>query len=241
MGTMYTETLYIWSPWNRRKRNLSEWDIKGRIEAVQTTALLRSAGILKRVLLTQGDLQSLSIKKQPLELGKNSEESRVSSTETGIDTRLIKAWTATDRLSVIWKSNLTDKVKRSFLHAVIVSILLYGCTIWTLSIRLEKKLDGNYTRMLQAILNWSWRQHPTKQQLYGHLPPITKTIQIRRTRHSGYCWRRKDKLISDVLQWNPTHNRAKAGRPARTYLQKLCEDTECSPEDLPKAMNDREG
>ena len=43
-----------------------------------------------------------------------------------------------------------------------MSILLYGCTIWTVTKRMEKKLDGNYTRMLRAILNKSWRQHPTK-------------------------------------------------------------------------------
>ena len=76
--------------------------------------------------------------------------------------------------------------------------------------------------------------------LYSHLPPITKTIQVRRTRHAGHCWRSRDELISDVLLWTPTHGRAKAGRPARTYIQQLCEDTGCSPEDLPEAMNDRE-
>ena len=38
----------------------------------------------------------------------------------------------------------------------------------------------------------------------------------------------------------PTYGRAKAGRPARTYIQQLCEDTGCSPEDLPEAMKDRE-
>ena len=115
-----------------------------------------------------------------------------------------------------------------------------GCTTWTLTKRLEKKLDGNYTRMLRAILNKSWRQHPTKHQLYGHLPPITKTIQVRRTRHAGHCWRSRDELISDVLLWTPTYGRAKAGQSARTYIQQLCEDTGCSPEDLPEAMNDRE-
>ena len=78
--------------------------------------------------------------------------SSVSSTEKDIDTRLTKAWTAIDRLSIIWKSDLTDKMKRSFFQAAVVSILLYGCTTWTLTKRLEKKLDGNYTRMLQAIL-----------------------------------------------------------------------------------------
>ena len=44
---------------------------------------------------------------------------------------------------------------------------------------------------------------PTRLQLYGHLPPITKTIQVRRTRHAGHCWRSKDELISDVLLWTP--------------------------------------
>ena len=66
---------------------------------------------------------------------------------------------------------------------------------------MEKMLDGNYTRMLWGILNKSWRQHPTKQHLYGHLPPITKTIWIRWNRHAGHCWRGKDELISDRLLW----------------------------------------
>ena len=100
--------------------------------------------------------------------------SSVSSTEKDIDTRLTKAWTTINRLSIIWKSHLTDKMKRSFFQAAVVSILLYGFTTWTLTKRLEKKLERNYTRMLGAILNKSWRQHPTRSQLYGHLPPITK-------------------------------------------------------------------
>ena len=152
----------------------------------------------------------------------------------------MKAWTTIDRLLIIWKSDLTDKMKRSLFQAAVVSILLHGCTTWTLTKRLEKKLDGNYTRMLRAILNKSWRQHPTRHQLYGHLPPITKTIQVRRTRHPGHCWRSRDERISDILLWNPTYGRAKAGRPARTYIQQLCNDTGCSPEDLPEGMKDRE-
>ena len=127
----------------------------------------------------------------------------------------------------------------SFFQAAVVSILLYGCTTWTLTKRL-KKLDGNYTRMLCAILNKSWWQHPTKHQLYGHLPPITKTIQVRWARHAGHCWRSRDELISDVLLRTSTYGQAKAGWPARTYIQQLCEDTGCSPEDLPEVMNDSE-
>ena len=130
-------------------------------------------------------------------------------------------------------------MKHSFFQAAVVSILLYGCTSLTLTKRMEKKHDGNYTRMLQAILNKSWRQHPTKHQLYGYLTTTTKTIKVRRTRHAGNFWRFRDELISDVLRWTPSYGRAKAGRPARTYIQQLCVDTGCSHEDLPEAMNDR--
>ena len=160
--------------------------------------------------------------------------SSVSSTETDIDT-------AINRQSVIWKSDLTVKMKCSFFQAAVVLILLYGCTTWTLTKRMEKRLDGNYTKMRRAILNKSWRQHTTKQQRYGHLPPITKTIKIRRTRLGGHCWRSRDELISDVLLWTPSYGRAKVGRQARTYIQQLCADTGGSPEDLPEAMDDKEG
>ena len=123
-----------------------------------------------------------------------------------------------------------------FFQAAVMLILLYGCTIWTLTKRMEKKLDSNYTRMLRAILNKSWRQYPTKQQLYGHLLLTMKTIQVRWTRNAGHCWRSRDELL-----WTPSHGRAKAGWPARTYIQQLCVDTGCSIEDLPEAMDDREG
>ena len=155
-------------------------------------------------------------------------------------TSTTKAWTAIYKLSVIWKTDLTDKMKCSFFQTAVMLLLLYGCTTWTLTKRMEKKLDGNYTRMLQAILNRSWRQHPTKHQLYDHLPPITKTIKFRWTRHAGHYWKSSDELISDVPLWTFSYGQAKAGRPAWTYIQQLCEDTGCSPEDLPEAMNDRE-
>ena len=67
-----------------------------------------------------------------------------------------------------------------------------------------------------------------------------RDLQKRRTRHAGHCWRSKDELVSYVLLWTPAYGKSKAGRPARTYIQQLCDDTGCNPEDLPEAMNDRE-
>ena len=126
----------------------------------------------------------------------------------------------------IWKFLVLDRNTWNYI-TVWKSFVLY-MNAWNN----EQIISNNYLK--------SWRQHPTRHQLYGHLPPITKTIQVRRTRHAGHCWRSRDELIRDVLLWTPSHGRAKTGRPARTYIQQLCEDTGCCPEDLPRAMNDRE-
>ena len=100
----------------------------------------------------------------------------------------------------------------------------------------RQQLHKNAACNLEQVLAVTPHKTPTVR----HLPPITKTIQVRRTRHVGHCWRSRGELIRDVLLWTPTHGRAKAGRPARTYIQQLCEDTGCCPEDLSRAMNDRE-
>ena len=88
---------------------------------------------------------------------------------------------------------------------VYIYIYIYMEIVYIYTVRMEKKLDDNYTRMLWPILNKSWRQHRTKQQLYGHLPLISKTIQIRRITHVGHCGRSKDELISYVLLSTPEH------------------------------------
>ena len=77
------------------------------------------------------------------------------------DTRTAKAWTAIDRLISHMEVRPNNKMQ-FFFQAAVLSVLLYECTTWTLTKRREKRIDGNYTRMLQAILNKSWRQHPIK-------------------------------------------------------------------------------
>ena len=152
-------------------------------------------------------------------------------------------WQRQRRLSIGYRSYASQtypiKTNAVFFQAAVVSILLYRRATWTLTKCMEKKLDGYCTRMLRVVLNKSWGQHPTKKQLYSHLPPISKTIQIRQTRHVGHCLRSKDELISDVLRWTPLHGRARVGRPARTYIQQPCTGTGCNMENLPGAMDDR--
>ena len=71
--------------------------------------------------------------------------SSISSTENDVNVCLAKTWTAIDWLSIIWKSDLSDKIKLDSFQAA-VSILLYGCTTWTQTKRIEKKPDANCTR-----------------------------------------------------------------------------------------------
>ena len=71
----------------------------------------------------------------------------------------------------------------------------------------RKRLDENNTRMRCVVLNKSWKQHPTKQQPYGHLSSLLQTIHVKQTRQAEHCWKSKDVLISDILLWTPIHER----------------------------------
>ena len=117
----------------------------------------------------------------------------VSSTENDINMCLAKSWTAIDRFLIIWMSNLSDEIKRDFVRATVVSILLYGCTTWTV------------TKRIRVIGNKSWKQPPAKQQLYGNIPPISKTIQMRLTRHMRPLEKQerthKRRFFMDAFTW----------------------------------------
>ena len=127
-------------------------------------------------------------------------------------------------------------MQRCFFQAAVVSILLYGCTTWTLTKRMEKKIDSNYKRMLQAILNKSSKSssctatyHPSRKLFKWDEPGMQDTAGEVGT---NSC---------DILLWTPSHGRVKAGQPAKTYIQQLWADTECNLEDLPEAKDNREG
>ena len=144
--------------------------------------------------------------------------SSISSTIIDINKWLVKALNAINRLSIIWKSNLFNKIQHNFFfQAAVMSILLDGCITLTLTKHLEEKLGGNYTRMLWVILTKSWKQHAKNQQLYGFLPPISKTTQLIQAEYVRHCWRSKNELVSNVLQWTTSYKHASIGWPTRTY------------------------
>ena len=54
--------------------------------------------------------------------------SSISSTENDINIQPVKAWTAINRLLIVWKSKLSDEIKGNFFQPVFGSILLYEST-----------------------------------------------------------------------------------------------------------------
>ena len=123
-----------------------------------------------------GDISSLEETSQKLVDKFSYLGSSVSSTKKDIVTWLMKAWTTIYKLSIIWKSDLTDKMKHSFFQAVVVSILLYGCTTWTL-----KKTAGEETRQQlhkNAVSNI--------EQVLATTPYKAPTIQPPASHHKNY-------------------------------------------------------
>ena len=133
-----------------------------------------------------------------------------------------------------------DSAPSETTQAAVVSILLYGCITWMLTKWLKKKLDGTYTRMLRAILNKSWRQHPQDTNYTGTCLPSRKLYKLDEPDTQDTAGEARTNSSVMYSYGPPTYGQAKAGQPAQTYIQQLCEDTRCNPEDLPKAMNDRE-
>ena len=81
--------------------------------------------------------------------------SNISSTENHVNISICKAWTAIDRLITIWESDLSDKIDENFSKLWPVSLLLDCCTTLISTKFQEKELDGNYIKMLHAVLSKS--------------------------------------------------------------------------------------
>ena len=110
----------------------------------------------------------------------------IQSTEKYINIRRVKCWVALNEMNSIWKSRLPDKMKRNFFRETVESGLIYGSVSCTLTKALEKILIGNYTRMIRAILNRSWKDHPNNKDIYGNIPEMCTSISQQRLRLSGH-------------------------------------------------------
>ena len=152
-------------------------------------------------------------------------------------TRKGLAWSACQKLHKIWSSGISSNLKVKFFRACIEPILLYGSETWTMQKAFENRLDGCYTRFLMRIQNLSWKNHPTKKQIYGNLQPISSIVAERRARFAGHCSRAANQCISNILHLRLPQ--CKRGRRPLTFLDTVSRDTEIHIDDMRNAMGDR--
>ena len=165
--------------------------------------------------------------------------SYISSSEKDFKIRKALAWSACNKLDKIWSSNLIDNnLKIKVFQTTIEPILLYGSETWCLTKLLEKRLDGTYTRLLRRVKNLSWRDHPTRNMIYGPLKPISVVVKARRVQFAGHCARASSEVISSLLLWKP---KLVAQRSRKlTFPDTVSRDTGLKQCDLEIAMRDRE-
>ena len=118
-----------------------------------------------------------------------------------ITTRKALAWQSLNKLTKIWKSNLAKSTKLKLFRATVETILLYGCSTWTLTQREEKKLDGTYTRMLRVVHNIGWDEKVSNESLYGKLGKISHTMRTRRMKLAGHVFRDKSSPAHALITW----------------------------------------
>ena len=164
--------------------------------------------------------------------------SYVSSSEKDFNVRKGMAWSACNDLHKIWVSDLNAELKVQFFRAFVEPILLYGSETWTLSAKLQKRLDGTYTRLLMRVKNLSWKMHPNKQLTYGNLKPVSSIVKRRRVQFAGHCLRATNEVVSPLILWKPES----IGRRCQklTFPDVISRDSGINKQDLETAMLDRE-
>ena len=154
------------------------------------------------------------------------------------NTRKGMAWSACNDMHKIWSFRLTNDFKIKIFRATVEPILLYGSETWTLSRKLERRLDGTYTRLLMRAQNLSWKHHPTVAEIYGKLPRVSTLDKSRRVQFSGHCFRADSEIISSLLLWKPTFDHTR-GRKL-SFPDVISRDTGIRTQDLGTVMKDRE-
>jgi len=163
----------------------------------------------------------------------------MASSEKDFNIRKAQAWKACNRMSKIWKSKLARDIKMKLFTTTVESVLMYGAETWTLTAKMERALNGCYTRMLRKALNVPWQTHTTNKDLYGSLRPISARLRTRRLKLAGHCIQKDDEAVGKVLLWQPKRGRRSRGPPRRNYIKQLTDDTGLEKEDIKTCMLDR--
>ena len=100
----------------------------------------------------------------------------------------------------------------SIARAVLQGLLQSSCRIrahgywhWTITKRLEEKLNGTYTRVLIIVLSKPWHEHPELGEWYGNNHQIGDATGRRRPAFACHCRCSDDEFACELSRWSPKH------------------------------------
>ncbi len=127
-------------------------------------------------------------------------------------------------LSKVWRAtNIRTKTKIKIFNANVKSILLYGCESWSLTKKLENKLQVFVNNCLRRILNIFWPQVISNVELWKQTnqSPVPAQIKNRKFKWLGHTLRRPNiEVQRQALTWNLAGTRRR-GAPRLTWKRKL--------------------
>ena len=166
--------------------------------------------------------------------------SLVSSSRADIAKRIGLAWAAHNKMSRIWRSTLSRKTKTRLFRSTVESVFLYRNAVWALTETLAKKIYSCFTRQLRSALGFTWIDCVRNKELYAEVPKATDTIKQKRDSSWLIIAIGTQSAASNIVLWTPNHSKRGRGRPARTFVQQLPDDTGLREREMASLMSNRD-
>ena len=144
-----------------------------------------------------------------------------------IRTRIGKASSAFNNMKKVWSSSgISRKTKLKLFNATVMAVLLYGCESWKGLRDVELRVRRFESNCLRKIMNISWFEHISEEQIRERSgqKSVIETIRYRRWRWYGHVLRMPEhRLPKQALNWTPEGSR-RVGRPKDTWRRTIAKD-----------------
>ncbi len=141
-----------------------------------------------------------------------------------IKQRIKKGWNNFWALKTIFKGKISLKAKIKILRSSTVPALTYGAQTWSLTkIQLEK-MNTTYRSMLRKLMGLKWDTKTTNENLMKMVQGknLAYTIKKLKWNYAGHLAReKKDRWAVKILNWMPSKDTRRKGRPATRWRDEL--------------------
>ena len=139
-----------------------------------------------------------------------------------INVRIGKATGAFNQLNNVWKNkNISISNKVKIYVAAVLTILTYGCEVWSTTQVQMGRLETFHHYCLRRILRVRWFHRVRNEEVLNRASvlPIKQIIGSKRLQWFGHVSRMTDDpLPYYLLDWKPKHRKRSRGRPRKNIL-----------------------